>query len=81
MKNKFSGEQLKIARTYRGLTTEELAQKIGVKKQTISLYETDKIIPEVENLFKIIKELNFPRHFSFKIKKLYQQELRISEHC
>lgn len=69
MKNKFSGEQLKIARTYRGLTTEELAQKIGVKKQTISLYETDKIIPEVENLFKIIKELNFPRQFFFQNKK------------
>ena len=70
MKNKFSGEQLKVARTYRGLTTEELAQKIGVKKQTISLYETDKIIPEVDNLSKIIKELNFPRQFFFQNKKI-----------
>ena len=39
----FNGNRLKSARQYRGLTVEELAQKINVSKQTVSQYETGKI--------------------------------------
>ena len=39
----FNGNRLKLARQYRGLTVEELSQKIEVSKQTISQYETGKI--------------------------------------
>ena len=39
----FNGNRLKLARQYRGLTVEELSQKINVSKQTISQYETGKI--------------------------------------
>lgn len=67
MKNpKFNGERLKSARTYRGLTLQELADKIGVKKQAISLYENGKIIPEPEKLFNLINSLKFPREYFFQ---------------
>lgn len=67
MKNpKFNGERLKSARTYRGLTLQELADKIGVKKQAISLYENGKIIPEPEKLFNLIKNLKFPKEYFFQ---------------
>ena len=35
----FNGKRLKSARQYRGLTVEELSQRINVSKQTISQYE------------------------------------------
>ena len=39
----FNGNRLKTARQYRGLTVEELAQKINVSKQAVSQYETGRI--------------------------------------
>ena len=38
----FNGMRLRNARLYRGLTVEELANKVKVTKQAISLYENDK---------------------------------------
>ena len=66
LNNKFNGERLKMARLYRGMTLEELAHEIGIKKQSISLYETGKTTPEVENLFKLIKTLRFPKEYFFQ---------------
>lgn len=57
----FNGNRLKSARQYRGLTVEELAQKINVSKQTVSQYETGKIenVP-FDKILSISNVLNFP---------------------
>ena len=60
----FNGNRLKSARQYRGLTVEELSQKVNVSKQTISQYETG-VIENVpfEKILAISSELKFPYHY------------------
>ncbi len=57
----FNGNRLKMARQYRGMTVEELSQKINVSKQAVSQYETDKIedVP-FQKILAISNVLNFP---------------------
>ncbi|MCG1024976.1 MULTISPECIES: helix-turn-helix domain-containing protein [Dehalobacter] len=69
----FNGNRLKNARLYRGLTVEELAEKIEVSKQTVSQYENDKIVPTFEKILSLSGELQFPYEYfiqsdSFKVK-------------
>ncbi|OCZ49931.1 XRE family transcriptional regulator [Dehalobacter sp. TeCB1] len=69
----FNGNRLKNARLYRGLTVEELAEKIEVSKQTVSQYENDKIAPTFEKILSLSGELQFPYEYfiqpdSFKVK-------------
>lgn len=59
----FNGDRLRIARIYRGLTAAEFAEKIGVKRQTISMYENKKINPELDKVYEMSKLLNFPLNF------------------
>jgi len=62
----FNGNRLKTARQYRGLTVEELSQKINVSKQAVSQYETGKIedVP-FQKILAISGALNFPyRYFA-----------------
>ena len=62
----FNGNRLKEARQYRGLTVEELSQKINVSKQAVSQYETGKIedVP-FQKILAISGALNFPyRYFA-----------------
>ncbi len=60
----FNGERLKIARIYRDLTATELADKLGVKRQTISMYENGKLInPEIEKIHDMSRILDFPMNF------------------
>lgn len=59
----FNGNRLKNARLYRGLTVEELAEKIEVSKQTVSQYENNKIIPAFEKILSLSKELIFPYEY------------------
>jgi Zn-dependent peptidase ImmA (M78 family)/transcriptional regulator with XRE-family HTH domain len=56
----FIPERLKEARTIRGYSVVDFADKIGVKRQSIYQYELGEIIPKSEILGKIIDELNFP---------------------
>ena len=51
-------ERLKLLRTANKLSQVELANKLGVKKQTISNWENDNILPSVEMLIKICKFFN-----------------------
>lgn len=60
MKKEFVGEQLKAARQYRGLTVEQLADQINVKKQSVSLYENNKMTPEFDKVLLMSNALNFP---------------------
>lgn len=50
------GEKIKEARAAGGLTQEELASKLMVSRQAVTKWETDKGIPDVENL-KLISNL------------------------
>jgi DNA-binding XRE family transcriptional regulator len=52
----FYGERLRIARTWRGYSAIELAEKIGVNRQTISMYENGKLDnPEFSTIQNLVK--------------------------
>lgn len=71
----FNGDRLKFARTYRGMSAQELAEKINISRQSINQFEnynidTDKNSkPSIENIENIAKELNFPVEFFFQREK------------
>ncbi len=64
--NEFNGRRFKEARIYRGLTIRELAEKIDVTHQMISLYENNKSMPSAENLIRIENALGFPRNYFYQ---------------
>lgn len=51
-------ENIKKWRTARGLSQVELAQKLGVSKQSVSNWENDNIQPSIDMLVKIARCLN-----------------------
>lgn len=60
----FNGERLKAARTYNGLTVAQLAEKLELQRQTVSMYENNKITnPDFQNIKKMSETLNFPIDF------------------
>lgn len=60
----FNGERLKAARIYRGLTVAELAEELNLQRQTVSMYENDKIkSPEYETIREMSDVLGFPVKF------------------
>lgn len=61
MDNKrFNGQRLKEALQFRGMRMTELANKIDIKKQSLSLYANGENVPSYENVVKIAKGLGFP---------------------
>lgn len=44
------GDSLKKIRTNQGLSQEQLAEKIGVSRQAITKWETNRGLPDVENM-------------------------------
>lgn len=57
----FNGDRLKSARIYRGLTVAELAEKLELQRQTVSMYENDKLKnPEYTTIKKMSESLGFP---------------------
>ncbi len=77
--------RLKKARLYRGIgTIEELAKKIGISKQALSQYETNKSSIPFKQLIAISTELNFPvdyflqsddDYFKIEAKSIYFRSL------
>lgn len=60
----FNGKRLKKARTYRGMTIAELAQKVNCQRQTVSMYEIGKSKPVDSSIVEQISEtLGFPTRF------------------
>lgn len=53
-----TGEKIRELRKAKGLTQEELAQKIGIKRGTLAQYETGKRSPKRETLERFAKALN-----------------------
>lgn len=60
------GERLKRARLLRGLTMQELGDKVGITKQAISKFEKGKIIPSGKTMVKIAEVLNLTLDYFFK---------------
>lgn len=52
------GEKLKSARKKAGFTQEELSQKLAVSRQAVTKWESDKGLPDIENLKHISKALD-----------------------
>jgi transcriptional regulator with XRE-family HTH domain len=52
------GEKLKSARKNEGLTQEQLAEKLMVSRQAITKWESDKGMPDIENLKQLSRLLN-----------------------
>lgn len=71
----FNGDRLKFARTYRGISAQELAEKIEVSRQSINQFENYSIDsdknskPSIENIENIAQELKFPVEFFFQKEK------------
>ena len=71
------GKKLKQARIESGLSQEQLADKIGVSRSAIAKWETDKGMPDIDNLKAISQLLNISidyllddnTKFSFKTTK------------
>jgi Predicted Zn peptidase len=60
----FNGERLRIARLWRDISANDLADNIGVKRQTISMYENGKLVnPDIATIQNISQALNFPLKF------------------
>lgn len=51
-------KRIKLLREANKLSQVELADKIGVKKQTISNWENDNILPSIDMLIKVCKFFN-----------------------
>lgn len=52
------GEKLKAARKSAGLIQEQLSEKLMVSRQAVTKWESDKGMPDIENLKKLSKLLN-----------------------
>lgn len=65
-KNKFNGERVKNARLYRGYTLTDISKETDISKQSLSLYENNKNIPELEKVLRLSQVLNFPYDFFFQ---------------
>ena len=52
------GERIKNRRLNKKLTQNQLAQRIGVSKQTISNWENNNQLPELETFTMLVKDLN-----------------------
>lgn len=60
----FNGSRLKAARLIRGISSMELAEKTGLKRQTISMYENGKLDnPDFTTIQKLSEALKFPAKF------------------
>ncbi|MFW5650590.1 MAG: helix-turn-helix domain-containing protein [Acetivibrio ethanolgignens] len=71
----FNGERLRIARTWRGYSAIQLAEKIGVNRQTISMYENGKLDnPEFSTIQKFSETLEFPIKFFLEDVKIEVEE-------
>lgn len=63
--NNFNPQRLKEARLSRGLTITELAERVGVTKQSISQYELGQSIPKAETLMYLVNTLSFPKMYFY----------------
>lgn len=63
MRRQFNGKRLKEALQFRGKRLSDLADEIGISKQSLSLYANGDNIPPYDNVAKIALSLAFPVDF------------------
>lgn len=70
------GERLKEARTLRGLTQKQLAEKLNIGSTTVTGYEKDNSEPNMLTISKIMEILEVDANFLFQdeTKELYKNE-------
>lgn len=56
-------EKLKLARTSRKITQKTLAEKLGVSRATLSLWESGKSTPPISHILEYQKIFNFEKGF------------------
>lgn len=66
---KFNGDRLKNARLFRGLTLTELANQADISKQSLSLYENSRNVPDHLKVRQLSVVLGFPYDFFFQEDK------------
>lgn len=68
---KLLGQRIKAVRKSRGITQEQLAEKVGIGTANISYIETGKFAPSIENFEKIALALNVEPHelYTFAVLK------------
>ena len=64
-------KNLKVARVLRGITQEELSERMGVAKNTISRWERGECNITAENIRKLCEILNFSSDFILGITDKY----------
>lgn len=52
-----TGEKIAFARREKGLTQEGLAERLGVTRQAVSKWESDRALPDTDKLLRICDEL------------------------
>lgn len=62
----FSARRLTVARQLRELSKKDLATRVGLSPQAVTLYEDGKNQPEIANARRIAEELDFPLSFFYK---------------
>lgn len=60
---------LKVERAIKGLTQEQLAQKVAVSRQTINAIEANKYVPSTVLALKVAKVFNKPVEEIFILEK------------
>ena len=67
---KFNGDRLRNARIYNGISLTDLATQADIKKQSISLYENGKNVPDHEKVRVLARILGFPYDYFFQEDKI-----------
>ena len=52
------GEKIYQLRKQKGYSQEELAEKINISRQSVSLWETNQIVPQIDYLIELSKLFN-----------------------
>ena len=68
------GEKLKEARTKAGLKQEELAQTIGVSRQTVSNWENNRSYPDIASVMKL------SNLYGLSLDELLKEDKKVQEH-
>ncbi len=76
--NNLFAERLKNARIAKGMTLQQLADKINISKQMISKYEAERSFPTSENLINIAKVLGVNIDYFFRSSLLDASELSVN---
>lgn len=69
------GEKIKSARTQNGFSQEQLAEKMSVSRSAVAKWETDKGVPDIENLKLLASFLNVSIDYLIDEKKHHDEHI------